>query len=101
MLEDGHIRLMFLLFNQKSLLNCSYDVEQVDRLSIQPLVDKIFIQLLCGFPSSEHDIGPYCAWSKESATAGAIPTGMTELSKKNNSTSFSSVGATAPAVTPS
>ncbi|KAD2805153.1 hypothetical protein E3N88_38530 [Mikania micrantha] len=51
-----------------------------------PLVDKIFIQLLCGFPSSEHDIGPYCAWSKESTTASATPTGTTELSKKSNST---------------
>ncbi|KAL8218128.1 hypothetical protein R6Q57_021501 [Mikania cordata] len=100
MLEDGHIWLIFLLFDHKSLLNGSYDVEQVDWLSIKPLVDKIFIKVLCRILSSEHDIGRYCAWSKESATASATPTSTMELSKKSNSTSFSSVGATTSGVTP-
>ncbi|KAL8192719.1 hypothetical protein R6Q57_027167 [Mikania cordata] len=43
-IKDGQIRPMFLLFDQKLLLDGAYDVEQVDRLAIQPQVDKIFIQ---------------------------------------------------------
>ncbi|KAL8218918.1 hypothetical protein R6Q57_022291 [Mikania cordata] len=88
-IENGQIRPMFPLFDQKLLLDGAYDVEQVDRLPIQPPVDKIFIQSPRVFPSSEHDTGSYCAWSKESATASATPTGMAELSKKSNSTGFS------------
>ncbi|KAK9060253.1 hypothetical protein SSX86_020957 [Deinandra increscens subsp. villosa] len=92
--EDGQIRPVFPLFDQNLLLDGEYDIEEIDHLPILPPVDKIFIESPRGFPSStapEHEqngdtaTGPYCAWSKETATA----TATAELSKKSNSTGFS------------
>lgn len=87
--EDGQIRQVFPLFDQNLLLDGEYDVEEIDRLPIQPPVDKIFVKSAGGLPSSTHGenddaaAGPYCEWSKESVT------GTGELSKKSNSTGFS------------
>lgn len=90
--EDGQIRPVFPLFDQNLLLGGEYEVEEIDRLPVHPTVDKIFIESPRGHPSStasEHEenddaaTGPFCVWSKESAT------GTAELSKKSNSTGFS------------
>ncbi|KAI3733505.1 hypothetical protein L6452_12948 [Arctium lappa] len=90
--EDGQIRPVFPLFDQNLLLGGEYEVEEIDRLPVHPTVDKIFIESPRGNPSStasereENDdsaTGPFCVWSKESAT------GTAELSKKSNSTGFS------------
>ncbi|KAK1420005.1 hypothetical protein QVD17_29502 [Tagetes erecta] len=90
--EDGKIRPVFPLFDQKLLLTGEYEIEELDRLPILPPVDKIFVESPRGFPAStssevhnenEDEVaGPYCDWSKDSATA-------TEMSKKSNSTGFS------------
>ncbi|KAI3516252.1 hypothetical protein L1887_15163 [Cichorium endivia] len=90
--EDGQIRPVFPLFDQKLLLGGEYEVEEIDRLPIQPPVDNVFIESPHRSPSSaasgheENDdsaSGPYCAWSKESGHGAA------ELNKKSNSTGFS------------
>lgn len=91
--EDGQIRQVFPLFDQKLLLNDNgeYDVEEIHQLPIHPPVDKIFIESPRGFPVQENKqnddsdsaTGPYCEWSKESVTI------ISELSKKSNSTGFS------------
>ncbi|KAI3696510.1 hypothetical protein L1987_79528 [Smallanthus sonchifolius] len=87
--EDGRIGQVFPLFDQKLLKDGEYDIEEIDRFPILPSVDKIFIESPRGFQASKHEenedtaSGPYCAWSKDSATAAA------ELSKKSNSTGFS------------
>ncbi|KAM0062359.1 hypothetical protein Hdeb2414_s0004g00147251 [Helianthus debilis subsp. tardiflorus] len=92
--ENGKIRPVFPLFDQNLLLDGEYQFEEIDRLPVLPPVDKIFIESPRGFPSSkpsEHEddndsaTGPYCAWSKDTATAAATA----ELSKKSNSTGFS------------
>lgn len=88
--ENGQIRQVFPLFDQKLLLDGEYEVEEIDRLPFQPPVDKIFVESPRGFPASENEqnddeaAGPYCAWSKESVTGNKA-----ELTKKSNSTGFS------------
>lgn len=90
--EDGQIRQVFPLFDQKLLLGAEYEFEEIDRLPINPPVDHVFIESPHRSPPStasgleENDdsaTGPYCVWSKESGT------GTAELSKKSNSTGFS------------
>ncbi|KAL9997047.1 hypothetical protein Hdeb2414_s0033g00718291 [Helianthus debilis subsp. tardiflorus] len=78
-LENGETRPVFPLFDQNLLLDGDYELEEVDRLPIQPPVDKIFIPLSENDESQDGTTGPYCVWSKESVT----------LSKKSNSTGFS------------
>ncbi|KAL7588874.1 hypothetical protein Lser_V15G41191 [Lactuca serriola] len=92
-LEDGQIRPVFPLFDQKLLLGGEYDLEEIDRLPINPPVDNVFIESPHRSPSStasgheeneDSATGPYCVWSKDSATGTTA-----ELSKKSNSTGFS------------
>lgn len=91
--EDGQIRPVFPLFDQNLLLGGEYEVEEIDRLPIRPPVDKVFIESPRTTPSStasgheetdDSATGPYCVWSKDSATGTNA-----ELSKKSNSTGFS------------
>lgn len=93
--EDGQI---FPLFDQK-LLNDHYDIEEINHLPMHPPVDKVFIQSPRGFPpstSARHDedsaTGPYCAWSKDTASSSSSNSSSTssaEMTKKSNSTGFS------------
>ncbi|XP_024995298.1 uncharacterized protein LOC112528500 [Cynara cardunculus var. scolymus] len=83
---NGHIQPEFPLFDQNLLSGVGGN-----RLPIQPHVDKVFVESSHRVTSStsEYDeieciaAGPYCTWSKQSATDNP------ELSKKSNSTGFS------------